>query len=147
VAVGDSDTIRAGADLMVTAPLPAVTVTGKLAADAELAAEALLAAGVPLTADEVDEVLLADDPQPARTAAQAAAVPSAAVILRGVLIEGYFLPNVRERKARPLACLDSTPRRPGRIALPTRADIVRRAVVDLAWTPGGSSQLRDSAGF
>jgi hypothetical protein len=111
VAVGDSDTIRVGADLMVTAPLPAVTVTGKLAADAdaELAAEALLAAGVPLTADEVDEVLLADDPQPARTAAQAAAVPSAAVILRGVLIEGYFLPNVRERKARPLACLGSTP--------------------------------------
>ena len=97
VAVGDSDTMRAGSDLIVTAPLPAVTVTGKLAAvgDAELAAEAVLAADALLAGDEVvaeGEPLLADDPQPARTAAQAVAVPRTAVILRGVLIRGLLPP-------------------------------------------------------
>jgi hypothetical protein len=70
-----------------------VTVTGKLAA--ELAADALLTADALLAADELGAaapLLVADDPQPARTAAQAAAVPRTAVIFRGVLIEGYFLP-------------------------------------------------------
>jgi hypothetical protein len=110
VAVGDSDTILVGADLMVTLPLPAVTVTGKLAAgaDAELAADALLAAGALAAADElagVVELLLADDPQPARTAAQAVAVARTAVILRGVLIEGLLPPGWAGRKARPLAGL------------------------------------------
>jgi hypothetical protein len=86
-----------------------VTVTGKAAADAdaELTAEALLAADAPLAAaeaGELDELLLADEPQPARAAAQAAA-PRTAASLRGVLIAGYFLPDWRERKARPLACL------------------------------------------
>jgi hypothetical protein len=81
-----------------------VTVTGKLAAaDAVLAADAL-AGGV--------EVLLADDPQPARAAAQAAAVPRTAAILRGVLIEGYFLPDGREGRRgrwRALACTAAAP--------------------------------------
>jgi hypothetical protein len=85
-----------------------VTVTGKAAAaDAELAAEALPGADAPLAAaeaDGLDELLLADEPQPARAAAQAA-VPRTAASLRGVLIAGYFLPVWRERKARPLARL------------------------------------------
>jgi hypothetical protein len=79
-----------------------VTVTGKAAAaDAELAAGARLPAD---DVDGVDELLLADEPQPARAAAQAA-VPRTAASLRGVLIAGYFLPDWRERKARPLARL------------------------------------------
>jgi hypothetical protein len=75
---------------MVTAPLAAVTITGKLAA--ELAADALLTADALVAGAELAAaatLLLADDPQPARTAAQAAAVPRTAVILRGVLIEGF----------------------------------------------------------
>jgi hypothetical protein len=97
---------------MVTAPLAAVTVTGKLAADAdadaELAAEALLATDALLAVAEIvaaAEPLLADDPQPARTAAQAVAVPRTAVILRGVLIVGLLPPGWAGRKARPLARL------------------------------------------
>jgi hypothetical protein len=77
-----------------------VTVTGKLAtADADLAAAALLVAALLDAAalpGGAEVVLLADVPQPARTAAHAAAVPRAAVILRGGLIEGYFLPDGRE---------------------------------------------------
>jgi hypothetical protein len=87
---------------MVTALLPAVTVTGKAAADADAGAE--LAADEVDGLDGLDELLLADEPQPARAAAQAAA-PSTAASLRGVLIAGYFLPGWRERKARPLARL------------------------------------------
>jgi hypothetical protein len=73
-----------------------VTVTGKLAAaDAELAADALPAVGALLAVEELvaaAPLLLADDPQPARTATQAVAVPRTAVILRGVLIEGLLPP-------------------------------------------------------
>jgi hypothetical protein len=76
-----------------------VTVTGKLAAaDAVLAADAELAAdagltGAVLTAAELaaaGELLLTEDPQPARAAAQAAAAPRATADvtgdLKGVLI-------------------------------------------------------------
>jgi hypothetical protein len=78
---------------MVTAPLAAVTVTGKLAeAAAEAGATAEAGADAEPAADEgglpVAEALLpGDEPQPARTAVQAA-VPRTAAINRGVFTGG-----------------------------------------------------------
>jgi hypothetical protein len=102
-----------------------LTVTGK-AAD-----------GVPL-ADVVslaDVVLLDDEPQPVRAATQAAAVAKTAASRSGVLIAGYFLPIGGKEGETVGTPWGSTPWRPRRITLPTRADVVRRAGVDLAWIP------------
>src|SRR5690242_905015 len=98
---------------MVTAPLPALTVTGNAAALAgavALAEVALAAVGLAAAG------LLADEPQPARAAAQAAL--KAAASRRGFLIACYFLPRGKEG--------ETVGRRggPGRITLPTRADVV-----------------------
>jgi hypothetical protein len=80
----------------------------------------------------VDVVSLAVDPQPARAAAQAAVMPKIAAVRRGVLTEGYFLPMRREGRRDRRRPMKSALGRPGRIALPTRADVVCRAGVDLA---------------
>jgi hypothetical protein len=94
-----------------------LTVTGKAAADA-----------VPDGWLLADVVLLADEPQAARAVAQAAAAATRAASRRGVLIRDYFLPERREgRRDRRSAGW-----RPRRITLPTRADVVKRAGVDLA---------------
>jgi hypothetical protein len=122
-----------------------LTVTGKAAAvavaapaglaDAELLAGAVLPAGVGL---------LAEDPQAARAVAPTAAAATTAAQRRGILIWCYFLPEGGKEGETVGA-----PLRPGRITLPTRADVVKRAVVDLAERPpaAGASQLRDSAGI
>ena len=78
MAVGDSDTIRAGAALMVTAPLPAVTVTGYA-----------LALGLdPRGRSTVLDELL--EPQPAsRAGAATASTPTTSRIF----IPWHFLPG------------------------------------------------------
>jgi len=106
-------------------PSAAATVTGKAAAAAE--AVALPAAALAPAAD----VVLEDEEQLASTAVQAT-VPSTAANRRGILIAGYFLPMRREGRRDRWGATRSMPRRPGRITLPTRADIVWRAVGDLA---------------
>jgi hypothetical protein len=103
-------------------------VDGVLAADA---AADLLA---------VDVVSLAVDPQPARAAAQAPAIPKIAAERRGILTEGYFLPRRREGRRGRRRPMKSALGRPGRIALPTRADVVCRAGVDLAETLPGADR-------
>jgi hypothetical protein len=79
VAVGASETIRAGLALIVTAPLAAVTVTGNADPAAAPAGEA--AGGVDGELDGVlaDGALL--DAQPARAAVAATAVTAASAIL------------------------------------------------------------------
>jgi hypothetical protein len=113
--------------LIVTAPLAAVTVTGNAAAAlADGAAE-------PADADvDVDVLLLPDEPQPASaTAATAAAARAAAALAPGPdreegFIWGYFLPECG-KEGETAGHRERRPRRPGRIALPTRVDIVRHA--------------------
>jgi hypothetical protein len=75
VAVGASETIRAGLALIVTVPLDAVTVTGNCAAALAAGLDAVLAGGVLLA----DEVVL--DEQPARAAATATATAAAVDIV------------------------------------------------------------------
>jgi hypothetical protein len=143
---------------MVTWPLAAVRVTGKVAAvaaetpalpeadadaDAEPAVDDVLAAA---------DVVLEDEEQPARAAVQAAAVPSTAASRREVFMVSYFLPSWG-RKARPLgrreldtaAAETDHPSHEGRYRLACR----RRPGLDLAWcgifTVAG--QRRNSLGY
>jgi hypothetical protein len=149
VAVGSSDTIRVGALWMVTSPLAATTVTGKVAPpaaadDAAVAAddtgtgpasvaELALAGADALVCWAGADVLL-DDEQPVSAAAQAAAVLSTAASPRGVFIAYFFLPWRREGRPGRRRALARGHGARGRITLPTRVDIVWRAGVDLAWT-------------
>lgn len=148
--------IRAGCDVRVTAPSAAVTVTGNAAALDEAGWDAL---------DWPDwlAVLLAE--LHAATAAAVARAASAAAMswavraLRrgmGVFTGGFLPDNGQEGETadsrRRASTIGGARVLPGRIALPTRADVVRRGRSRPGFGPcrmsrREPSQLRDSAGM
>ena len=144
--------MRAGAALIVTAPLAAVTVTGNAAAAASPTGQP-----EPAGADvegAADVLLLPDEPQPASATAatsggrEGRGGPGAGAGPRRGFHLGPLPPGNAGRKARPP--VTGSDARGGRDGSPFPRGSISSGTsgVDLARTPrAGSSQLRDSAGM